>query len=179
MGLEAEKHHRIVVMSTQGFSGMVPIANVDRVRSMEGIQAAVPYSWFGGSYEDQQMAFAQFATDPTHVFDVWSEYEIDPDQLKQFKDDRQACVADVRLAERMGLVDRRANSIEGYFLSFDLDLKLVVLLRLHKTPTHFGSIGIISMKASSRSPVRQREMPNDFRQDKGRSIDGHPFESCR
>ncbi len=124
-GLEAEKHHRIVVMSTQGFSGMVPIANVDRVRSMEGIQAAVPYSWFGGSYEDQQMAFAQFATDPTHVFDVWSEYEIDPDQLKQFKDDRQACVADVRLAERMGWSIGERIRLKGTFYPFDLDLKLV------------------------------------------------------
>ena len=101
-GIEASKHHRIVVMSTQGFSGTVPIANVDRVRSMEGVKAAVPYAWYGGTYKDKQMAFAQFGTDPKHVFDVWSEFTIDPEQLKAFQSNRQACVADRRLADRCG-----------------------------------------------------------------------------
>ena len=65
-GTEAVKHNRIVVMNTQGFSGMLPIAYVDRVRRMDGVKAAVPYSWYGGIYKDEQMPFAQFATDPNY-----------------------------------------------------------------------------------------------------------------
>lgn len=57
-------------MNVQGFSGKVPIAMVDDVRSTEGISAAVPYAWFGGMFEDEKMPFAQFATDPNYVFDV-------------------------------------------------------------------------------------------------------------
>ncbi len=124
-GIEASKHHRIVVMSTMGFAGDVPIANVDRVRSMDGVLAAVPYAWYGGTYKDQQMAFAQFATDPDAVFDVWPEFEISPEQKKAFQDDRQACVADRRLAERMNWKIGERIPLEGTFYTFNLDLKLV------------------------------------------------------
>jgi putative ABC transport system permease protein len=124
-GIEASKHHRIVVMSTMGFAGEVPIAYVDRVRSMDGVLAAVPYAWYGGTYKDQQMAFAQFATDPDAVFDVWPEFKIDPEQKKAFQENRQACVADRRLAERMKWTIGERIPLEGTFYTFNLDLKLV------------------------------------------------------
>ncbi len=110
-----------------GFAGDVPIANVDRVRGMEGVLAAVPYSWFGGMYKDQQMAFAQFATDPKEVFKVWPEYKIAPEQLKEFQSDRQACVADRQLAERMKWKVGERIPLQGTFYPVSLDLKLVGL----------------------------------------------------
>jgi len=124
-GNEAQKHHRIVVMSTQGFSGSLPIAYVERVRALPDIVAAVPYAWYGGTYKEQQMAFAQFGTDPKFAFDVWSEYKIDPEQLKAFQEDRQGCVADRRLADRMGWKLGERIPLKGTFNEFDLDLKLV------------------------------------------------------
>ena len=39
---EASQHNRVVVMNIQGFSGMVPIAYVDRIRRMDGVSSAVP-----------------------------------------------------------------------------------------------------------------------------------------
>ena len=124
-GSEAQKHHRIVVMSSQGFSGQLPIAYVDRVRGLSDVKAAVPYAWYGGMYKEQQMAFAQFGTDPKFAFDVWSEYKIDPQELKAFQQDRQGCVADRRLAERMGWKLGERVPLKGTFYPFDLDLKLV------------------------------------------------------
>lgn len=124
-GNEASKHHRIVVMNIQGFAGAVPMAYVDRVRSMQGIQEAVPFSWFGGMYKDQQMAFAQFGTDPERVFNVWTEYSIPQDQLQAFQSDRQACVADRRLADRMKWKIGERIPLKGTFFPVELDLKLV------------------------------------------------------
>lgn len=123
----SQKSDRIVVMSSQGFMAALPIASVERVRSMPSIAAAVPYSWFGGKYKDQQMAFSQFGTDPKYVFDVWTDYKIDPDQLREFQRDRQACVADRRLAERMGWQLGERIPLQGEIYQFDLDLKLVGL----------------------------------------------------
>ena len=88
-GMEASRHHRVVVMNIQGFSGRVPIAYVDRVRKIDGIAAAIPYSWFGGNYKEEQMPFAQFGTDAAQAFDVMSEYSIAPEQLAAWRDDRQ------------------------------------------------------------------------------------------
>ena len=123
-GKEAAKHHRLVVMNIQGFSGDIPIAYVDRVRQMKGIDAAVPYSWFGGNYQDKQMPFAQFGTDPDSVFQVWDEFAIDPQQLANWQDDRQGCVVDRRLAEKYDWQIGERIPLQGVFFPLDLDLKL-------------------------------------------------------
>lgn len=124
-GEEAEQYNRIVVMNTQGFSGLLPIAYVDRVRSVEGVKAAVPYAWYGGKYKDeQQMRFAQFGTDPEQVFDVWSEFKIDPQQLKAFQETRRGCVADRRLAAQEGWEIGDRIPLVSEFYQFPLDLEL-------------------------------------------------------
>jgi putative ABC transport system permease protein len=124
-GKEAVKHHRIVVMNKQGFSGRLPIAYVDRVRDADGVVSAVPYSWFGGNYMEQQMPFAQFGTDPQHVFQVWNEYRIAPEQLAVWQSDRQGCVVDRRLAEKRQWQIGQRIPLQGTFYPVDLDLKLV------------------------------------------------------
>lgn len=123
-GSEAEKNNRVVVMNTQGFSGMLPIAYVDRVRRVDGIQAAVPYSWYGGVYKDETMPFAQFATDAKEVFQVWDEFTIDPEQLSQWQNNRQGCVADYRLAARKGWEIGERIPLRGTFYPYNLDLVL-------------------------------------------------------
>jgi putative ABC transport system permease protein len=126
-GAAAEKHHRIVVLNVQGFAGAVPIAYVGRVSQMEGIEAAVPYAWFGGMYKDDKMPFAQFATDPNCVFDVWDEFSIDPQQLAAFKDNRRACVIDRKMAERRGWKVGEKIPLQGTFYPVTLDLECVGL----------------------------------------------------
>lgn len=123
-GTEAEKHNRIVVMNTQGFAGAVPIAYVDRVRRVEGVLAAVPYSWYGGNYKEEQMPFAQFATDAEQVFQVWPEFQIDPAQLAAWQKNRQGCVADRRLAAQRGWKIGERIPLQGTYYQFDLDLEL-------------------------------------------------------
>lgn len=122
---EAEKYNRIVVMNTQGFSGAVPIAYVDRIRRIKGVRAAVPYSWFGGNYKEEQMPFAQFGTDAEQAFEVWTELTIDPAQLQAWRDNRQGCVADRRLAAQRGWKIGERIPLKGTFYRFDLDLELV------------------------------------------------------
>ncbi len=123
-GKTAAQYHRIVVMNVQGFSGMLPIAYVDRIRSVEGVKDAVPYSWFGGDYKTEKMPFAQFATDPQHVFNVWEELAIDPEQLKAWQEDRRGCVVDRRLAERYKWQVGEKIPLQGTFFPFALDLTL-------------------------------------------------------
>jgi putative ABC transport system permease protein len=121
---DAEKYNRIVVMNRQGFSGELPIAYLDRIRGMSGIRAAVPFAWFGGSYLDQTMPFAQFATYADQAFEVWDEYQIDPQQLKEWQKNRRGCVADRALAERWGWKIGDRIPIKGTYYVFDLDLIL-------------------------------------------------------
>jgi putative ABC transport system permease protein len=122
---EAVKYHRIVVLNKQVFSGRLPIAYVDRVRASDGVINAVPYSWFGGNYKEQQMPFAQFGTDPKHVFEVFNELKIDPEQLSTWRQDRQGCVVDRQLAEKRQWSIGDRIPLQGTIYPVDLDLKLV------------------------------------------------------
>jgi len=124
-GKEADKYNRVVVMNTQGFDGLVPLKLLDEVRAMDGVIAAVPFSWFGGKYGDGTKFFAQFGTDPDHVFEVWNEIRISPDALQEFKTDRQACVVDTKLADRMGWKVGDRIPLQGTIYPFNLDLRLV------------------------------------------------------
>ncbi len=123
-GAESEKYHRIVVLNIQGFSGMLPIAYVDRVRGTEGIRAATPYAWYGGNYKDEQMPFAQFGCDPKAAFGVWDEFSIDPKQLEEWQKTRNGCVVDRRLADKRGWKIGERIPLKGTFYQFDLDLVL-------------------------------------------------------
>ena len=136
-GREAKKNNRIVVMNIQGFSGELPIANVDRIRNIEGVRAAVPYSWYGGDYQEERMPFAQFATDAQEAFNVWDEFEIDADELRAWQDERQGCVADRKLAAKRGWEIGDRIPIQGTLYPFDLDLKLC---GLYDAPVYSDSI---------------------------------------
>lgn len=124
-GREAEKYNRVVVMNAQGFDGAVPFKMLDEVRQMDGVVAATPFSWYGGKYGDGTEFFAQFGTDPERVFEVWSEFKIPSDQLAEFKRERQACVVDRALADRLKLKIGDRVPLQGTIYHFDLDLKLV------------------------------------------------------
>lgn len=136
-GEEAEKYHRIVVMNSQGFSGQLPIAYVDRVTSMPGVQAATPYAWYGGNYKEEQMPFAQFGCDPKSAFDVWNEFTIDPQQLEAWRTTRSGCVVDRRLAEKRGWKIGERIPLQGTFYQFNLDL---VLCGVFDTPKSTDSL---------------------------------------
>jgi putative ABC transport system permease protein len=62
----------------------------------------VNQTWFGGIYKDDKPEnfFAQFATDPEELFDVYPEFQMPPDQLEAWKHDRAGCIVDSDLAKR-------------------------------------------------------------------------------
>ncbi len=136
-GSEAEKYNRIVVMNTQGFAGDVPIAYVDRVRRVDGVLAAVPYSWYGGNYKDEQMPFAQFGTDAAQAFQVWAELSIAPDELAAWQKNRRGCVVDRRLAQQYGWKIGERIPLQGTFYQFHLDLELCGMF---DAPQNTGSL---------------------------------------
>jgi putative ABC transport system permease protein len=91
--------NRIVVMNAQGFAQPVPYARVAEITAIPGVDAATPFSWFGGKYNEETNPFAQFGVDPTSFFKIYDEFTIPDDQLKDWQDDRAGCVIGRKLAE--------------------------------------------------------------------------------
>jgi len=94
----ARGKNRIIVMSSQGFAQPVPYARVAEVAALPGVDAATPFSWYGGKYNEEVMPFAQFGVDPENFFAIYDEFSIPPAELKAWQADRAGCVIGRKLA---------------------------------------------------------------------------------
>ena len=117
-------HNRIAALNANGFAGIIPIARVKEIAKLDGVQAATPFSWYGGKYKDEILPFAQFSVDPETVFEVMDEFTLPADQLKAFRENKDACVIGRKLAEdkKLQIGDRLPLKGDAY----PVDLNLIV-----------------------------------------------------
>jgi putative ABC transport system permease protein len=120
----ARVHNRIAALNANGFAGMMPIARVKEVANLDGVEAATPFSWYGGKYKDEILPFAQFCVDPDSVFDVMDELTLPPDQLKAFRENKDACVIGRKLAQEKKLQLGDKLPLKGDAYPVDLNLTI-------------------------------------------------------
>jgi putative ABC transport system permease protein len=120
----AAVYNRIMVMNVQGLTGNLPIAYVDRIRKIEGVQAATPFSWFGGKYRDDKIPFGQFGVDVSSVADVFPDYQIPPEQLTAWQEDKTGCVVGALIAKNKGWKIGSKIPLKGDIYPVDLELTI-------------------------------------------------------
>ena len=98
----AESAQRLVVRHKVSMANFLPISYREKIRSMPGVKHVVNLTWFGGQYKDSKPEnfFAEFATDPQEVFQVFTDFQIPPDQLAAWQKDRAGCIVDAELAKK-------------------------------------------------------------------------------
>jgi putative ABC transport system permease protein len=76
----------------------------DKIRSVPGVVAVAPMTYFGNVYKDDRAtnSFAQAATDPDEYLKVAPDKIVPPDQLLAWQRDRTGAMVDVELAKRFG-----------------------------------------------------------------------------
>lgn len=106
---------RVITRDHVSLSFPLPAYYRERIRSVPGVIAVVPLSWFGGRYKDDrpENSFAQFATDPEEYLKVGSDKVVPPDQAAAWKRDRAGALVDVVMANKIGLENRRPHSSAG------------------------------------------------------------------
>jgi len=118
----AAGYNRIVATHVNGLTGNVPIAYVNRIRNMEGVRSAVPFSWFGGRYREETIPFAQFGTDADYILDLLEECKLPPEQLEAWKQDKTGCVVGALLAKNKGWKLGDKIPLKGDIYPADLEL---------------------------------------------------------
>ena len=101
----AESSQRLVVRHRVSLTFPLPIFYRDKIRSVPGVVAVVPNSWFQGAYKDSSKSenfFPRFGTDPNEFFKVYRDITIPDDQLKAWQRDRQGAAVSDSLAEKYG-----------------------------------------------------------------------------
>jgi len=95
---------RLITRHRVSLTFSLPIYYAQKIKTVPGVKAVVPTQWFGGKYIDDKPEhfFAQFATDPQELFNVYTDFKIPQDQLEAWQHDRAGVVVDAGLAKKFG-----------------------------------------------------------------------------
>ena len=95
---------RIITRDRVSLAFFLPAYYRDKIRSVSGVVAVAPMTYFGNHYKDDRSvnAFAQVATDPDEYPKVASDKIVPPDQLLAWQRDRTGAMVDVELAKKYG-----------------------------------------------------------------------------
>lgn len=117
---------RLIIRDRVSLAFFLPTYYRDKIRSIPGVTAVVPYVWFEGRYIDSRPEhfFARMATDPDEYPRVAVDKIIPPDQLKAWQQDRAGALVDVSLMKKYGWKLGDRVHIEGTIFPVDLDLTI-------------------------------------------------------
>ncbi len=120
----AESAQRLITRHKVSLTFNLPSYYREKIRSVPGVVAVVPSTWFGGLYKDDKPEnfFANFGTDPEEFFKVYRDLQIPADQVTAWQRDRQGVIVDDTLAKKYGwkLGDRIV--LKGTIYPVDLEL---------------------------------------------------------
>jgi len=100
-GGSVEGANRLVVASRLSITQSLPVNLLPQIQSIPGVRKVTYAMWFGGIYQDPKNFFPNFSVAP-NFFDVYSEYEVPPEQLKAFQDTRTGAAVGEALAKKFG-----------------------------------------------------------------------------
>src|SRR5579863_4589644 len=129
---EASRH--LIIRDRVSLAFFLPAFYRDKIRSVPGVTAIAPITWFGGRYIDDRPAhfFAQLATDPEEYLKVASDKIVPPDQLKAWQQDRAGALVDVTLADKYGWKIGDRIHLQANIFPTNLDLTIRAIY--HRDP---------------------------------------------
>ncbi|MGA8271206.1 MAG: FtsX-like permease family protein [Candidatus Sulfotelmatobacter sp.] len=100
----ADSAKRVITRDRVSLAFLLPGYYREKIRSIPGVIAVSPMTWFGGKYKDDRPEnfFAQIVTDPDEYLKVASDKIIPPDQVADWQHDRAGAIVDVTLANKYG-----------------------------------------------------------------------------
>ena len=112
---------RLITRHKVSLTQALPYYYRAKIQGVDGAEVVVPMNWFGGTYIDQrpEHMFARFAVDPEQVFDIYSEYQVRPEQLEAFKRDRQGFAVGKSVADKLGFRIGQRITLKGDIYPFD------------------------------------------------------------
>jgi putative ABC transport system permease protein len=100
-GVEASAADRMITRHAVSFIFPLPLAYRDQIGGIAGVNEVSYANWFGGVYKDPadwKNFFPRMAVDPETFFDLYPEFILAPDQLADFRKERNSCIVGAKLA---------------------------------------------------------------------------------
>jgi putative ABC transport system permease protein len=105
-GVEASAANRMITRHAVSFIFPLPLSYRDKISRVPGVSDVSYANWFGGVYKDAsdwKNFFPRFAVDADTYFELYSEFIVPPDQLEEFKKERNACIIGAKIAREHNL----------------------------------------------------------------------------
>ncbi len=116
---------RLAVKRSTSLADLMPISYLDKLKRVPHVVRAMPLQWFGGIYKEPKNFFANFATDPNEMWNMFPELVLSEEAKRRFATERTAAVAGTGLMDRFGWkVDDRVT-LQGTFFPVDLEFTIV------------------------------------------------------
>jgi putative ABC transport system permease protein len=93
---------RLMTRHAVSLGFVMPMAHVERIRSVSGVKNAMPFNWFGGIYKDEKNFFANFAVDASRLREIMTELKMPDEQWQAFVNDKQGAVVGQKLVTLYG-----------------------------------------------------------------------------
>ncbi|MDT3696466.1 MAG: FtsX-like permease family protein [Ignavibacterium sp.] len=101
--VDAAAANRLITRQAVSFIFPLPYAYKEKIKSVEGVKEVSFANWFGGVYKDKNNFFTRMCVDADTYFDVLPEFLISPEELENFKKERNACVIGQEIATQYNL----------------------------------------------------------------------------
>jgi putative ABC transport system permease protein len=125
---------RVITRDRVSLSFFLPGYYREKIRSIPGVVAVAPMTWFGGRYKDDrpENSFAQMATDPEEYLKVAADKIVPPDQGVAWQRDRAGALVDETLIKRFGWKVGDKITLEGSIFEVNPELKIRAIY--HRDP---------------------------------------------
>src|SRR3954466_3081296 len=93
---------RLITRHKVSLTNPLPASHLQRIVSIDGVQAVSAWTWFQGKYKDEKPEnfFARFAVDPAAIQKVRQDYVAPPEQWAAFQRDRTGCAVARAIADK-------------------------------------------------------------------------------
>jgi len=102
VGVEIAGVDRLIVSPKYSIVDPLPVAHMNLIAGVDGVEAVTHANWFGGVYQDRSNFFPKYPVDPRAYFALYPEYRIEPAQLDAFEQTRSGAVAPAQMLAEFG-----------------------------------------------------------------------------
>jgi putative ABC transport system permease protein len=113
---------RLVSRHAVSLAFPLPIADIERIKSVPGVKDAMPFSWFGGIYKDEKNFFANFSVDATKLRNILTELKMSDAEWQAFINDRQGAIVGKKLVTLYGFTPGQRITLKSPIYNQEIEL---------------------------------------------------------
>jgi putative ABC transport system permease protein len=127
---------RLACHNKAGVTYAIPVAYKQRIAATPHVIAVSAQSWFGGIYHQVSDQFPNMSVDPEMVGEMWSDWNIAPQELREFQRVRTAALVGPETMKHFGFHIGQQIMLRGTVYPFNVTLTIVGTLE-GKAPPNF------------------------------------------